>query len=106
MLRLFLFWDPAYNRGPVATQCDAKVIVGAVNNASPRRPLLARYAQRDGSRDMGWGSSGLVTIDDVDAGGSTPNLQGVALAERADGRLVVAAGTDQLDGPWVFQVLP
>jgi hypothetical protein len=100
------FWDPAYNRGPIATQCDDKVIVGAVNLASPRRPLLARYAQRDGTRDMSWGSGGLVTIDGFDAGAAPPNLQGVALAERADGRLVVAAGTDHLDGPWVFQVMP
>jgi uncharacterized delta-60 repeat protein len=100
------YWDPAYNRGPVAVQCDGKVIVGAGTIANPRRPLLARYAMRDGSRDMAWGTTGLATLDSFDAGSPGPNLLGVALAERADGRLVVVTGTDGLDGAWVFQVMP
>jgi hypothetical protein len=47
---------------------------------------------------------GIATIP-FDAGTADQKLGGIAIVERADGRLVVGQ-TNKLDGAWVFQLLP
>lgn len=94
--------DRAYNRTPVARQCDHKVLFAAVS-ADTYRPIITRLAGRDGTPDTAFGTSGVAKIE-YDAGGA--KMGGIALASRADGRLVVAAQTEGLDGAWIYQLLP
>lgn len=96
-------WDPAYNRGPVARQCDHKTLLAAVT--TDYRPIVARLVGRDGTPDTAWGQNGNATIA-FDAGASDVQIDGVAIVERKDGRLIVVGHSNKQDGAWVFQLLP
>lgn len=98
------FWDPAYNRTPLARQCDHKALIAAVTSDT-FRPIIARLVGRDGTPDTTWGQNGTTTIE-FDAGSPDVHSSGVAIVERKDGRLVVVAQTSEQNGAWVFQLLP
>jgi hypothetical protein len=94
-------WDPAYNRGPIARQCDGKVLVGAATTTTPQRPVIARIDPVAGDLDSTYGTAGTATLTIT----GDPKTSGVALAVRPDGRLVVGAHAS-LSGAWIHQLEP